>query len=75
MNRILTIIFLGLLIVSCFDNNIEKKGFQVNEITENEDGQKVVGLQIDSLKFETRPRNVLLTFNSEHRLTPINKMK
>ena len=74
MNRILTIIFLGLLIVSCFDNNIEKKGFQVNEITENEDGQKVVGLQIDSFKFETRPRNVLLTFNSEHRLTPIYKV-
>ncbi|MCB9261773.1 MAG: hypothetical protein H6607_05300 [Flavobacteriales bacterium] len=74
MNRILITIFFGLLISSCSDNKIDKKGFQVNEITENEDGQKVVGLQIDSLKLETRPRNVLLTFNSEHRLTPIYKV-
>ncbi|MFV0541110.1 MAG: hypothetical protein ACK5MZ_07720 [Aestuariibaculum sp.] len=74
MGRILTAITLGLLIISCSDSKIEKKGFQVREITEDESGQKVVGLQIDSLKLETRPRNVLLTFNAQHRLTPIYKV-
>lgn len=74
MNKLLTIIVFGLLITSCSNNKIEKKGFQVSEITEDEDGQKIVGLQIDSLKLETRPRNVLLTFNPEHRLTPIYKV-
>jgi hypothetical protein len=73
MNRILTLI-IGLFIISCADNKIEKKGFQVSEISEGEDGQKVVGLQIDSLKLVTQPRNVLLTFNPEHRLTPIYKV-
>ena len=74
MNKILTLIILGLLIISCSDNKIEKKGFQVSEISDDENGQKIVGLQIDSLKLETRPRNVLLTFNPEHRLTPIYKV-
>ncbi|MCT4665315.1 MAG: hypothetical protein N4A45_08810 [Flavobacteriales bacterium] len=74
MNKILTVILLGLLIVSCSDNKIEKKGFQVSEISEDESGKKIVGLKIDTLKLETRPRNVLLTFNPEHRLTPIYKV-
>ena len=74
MNRFFIIATVGLLIVSCSDNKIEKKGFQVSEITEDESGQKVVGLQIDSLEFETRPRNVLLTKNQVHRLTPIYKV-
>lgn len=65
---------LGFLITSCSDKKIEKKGFQVREITEDESGQKIVGLQIDSLKLETRPRNVLLTFDPKHRLTPIYKV-
>lgn len=74
MKRILTILIFGLLIVSCSDNKLEQKGFQVSEISEDEDGQKIVGLQIDSLKLETQPRNVLLTFNPNHRLTPIYKI-
>ncbi|MEN7550033.1 hypothetical protein AAG747_19070 [Rapidithrix thailandica] len=74
MNRILTVIISVFFIISCSDNKIEKKGFQVSEITEDESGQRIVGLQIDSLALETRPRNVLLTFNDEHRLTPIYKV-
>lgn len=74
MNRLFIAIFIGLLTMGCSDNKIEKKGFQVSEITEDERGQKIVGLQIDSLKLETRPRNVLLTKNKEHRLTPIYKV-
>lgn len=74
MNKILAVILSGLFTISCSDNKIAKKGFQVNEITKDEGGKKVVGLQIDSLQLEARPRNVLLTFNREHRLTPIYKV-
>lgn len=74
MNRILIVLIFGLIVVNCSDGKIEKKGFQVSEISENESGQKVVGLQIDSLNLETRPRNVLLTFNAKHRLIPIYKV-
>lgn len=74
MRRIFTIIILGFLIQSCSDNKIEKKGFQVSEISEDEDGEQVVGLRIDSLQLETRPRNVLVTSHPAHRLTPIYKV-
>ncbi|KAB1151410.1 hypothetical protein F7018_18150 [Tenacibaculum aiptasiae] len=74
MKKILTLLITGALMSSCSNSKIDKKGFQVNEIQENENGQKIVGLQIDSLKLETQPRNVLLTFNPKHRLTPIYKV-
>ncbi len=74
MNSIVTAIILALLIVGCTGNKMEKKGFQVSEITEDESGQKIVGLQIDSLTLETRPKNVLLTAHPKHRLTPIYKV-
>ena len=74
MHRILIVLLLGLFSISCLDDEIEKKGFQVNEITEDESGQKIVGLQIDSLQLEIQPKEVLLTFNAEHRLTPIYKV-
>lgn len=71
---LILVLTLAVFTLSCSNNKLEKKGFQVSEITEDESGQKVVGLQIDSLKMETRPRNVLLTYNQEHRLTPIYKV-
>ncbi len=74
MNKILTALIIGFLIISCSENKIDKKGFQVKEISKDKDGRKIVGIQIDSLKLETQPRNVLLTFNHEHRLTPIYKV-
>ena len=74
MNKVITILISAIFLTSCSDSNIEKKGFQVSEISEDENGQKVVGLHIDSLKLETRPRNVLLTNNPEHRITPIYKV-
>lgn len=63
-----------ILFSACSESSIEKKGFQVSEISEDESGERVVGLEIDSLKLETRPRNVLLTFHPEHRLMPIYKV-
>ena len=74
MKRILTVLIIGLLL-SCSNNSKnEKKGFQVSEISVDENGQKIVGLNIDSLILETSPRNVLLTNNPEHRITPIYKI-
>lgn len=74
MYKLIAILLLGSLLTSCSDHSLEKKGFQVSEIVEDEEGKKVVGLQIDSLKLETRPRNVLLTKSEAHRLTPIYKV-
>lgn len=62
------------VLISCSDHKPTKKGFQVSRIVENEEGEKVVGLPIDSLNLETRPRHVLLTKHNEHRLTPIYKV-
>lgn len=70
----LSLLILIILIAGCSDNSLEKKGFQVKEISEDKSGRKVVGLSIDSLKLETQPRNVLLTYHPEHRLTPVYKV-
>jgi len=73
MNKFIAVLLiLGLF--SCSNNKIEKKGFQVSEITESEGGEKIVGLLIDSLKLNFKPRNVLLTSNPEHRLSPMYKV-
>lgn len=74
MKTLFSALLIGSALLSCTDNALERKGFQVNEIVEDDEGKKVVGLQIDSLKLETRPRNVLLTKNDAHRLTPIYKV-
>ena len=74
MKRIVSFLFLVLIALSCSEKKHEKKGLQVNEISEDEKGEKVVGLPIDSLKLETRPRNVLSTYHPNHRITPIYKV-
>ncbi len=74
MNKFLKFIIIALLAVSCTEKKLEKKGFQVNEITEDENGRRVIGVKNESLNMETRPRNVLMTFSPEHRLTPIYKI-
>ncbi len=74
MKKLVLIFLAAALVQSCSESKMDRKGFQVNEISENEDGEKVVGLQIDSLQFETRPMGVLMTKNRVHRLTPIYKV-
>jgi hypothetical protein len=74
MNKLFVVLLFAVVWSSCNDKGLGKKGFQVNEISENEQGEKVVGLAIDSLQLETRPRNVLLTKNANHRLTPVYKV-
>ena len=69
-----TFLLLMVIAMACSSGKPEKKGFQVSSITENEKGEKVVGLPIDSLELETTPRGVLLTRHAKHRLTPIFKI-
>jgi curved DNA-binding protein CbpA len=74
MKKTIPLLLLAFVLLSCETEKMETKGFQVSEFTEDESGQKVVGLEIDSLQLETRPRGVLLTKHPQHRLTPIYKV-
>ncbi len=74
MNRIFLILSLFLIISCSSDNKLEKKGFSVSNSTDSENENHINEIRTDSLKFNTRPRNVLLTANAEHRLTPIYKV-
>jgi len=60
----------------CTKNKLEEKGFQVinSPTTDNNVEEKVEGISNDSIKFETRPSNVLLTGISNIRLTSIYKV-
>ena len=59
---------------SCSNNKLEKKGFPISEARTEGDEVVVEGLAGDTIEFLTKPRNVLLTNNAEHRLTPIYKV-
>ncbi len=76
MKHLQTILSLTLLylITSCSNGKLEEKGFQVSPTTGNSDVEQPDGLNNDSLKFETRPSNVLLTGVSNVRLTTIYKV-
>ncbi len=67
--------FLSIL-ASCSNNKLEEKGFPVNnsQTTETSEEEKAEGISKDSLKFETRPSNVLLTGISNVRLTTVYKV-
>jgi len=74
-NIILTAI-LFTIFTSCSNNRLEEKGFPVNnsEDTTESDGEKPEGISNDSVKFDTRPSNVLLTGITNVRLTTIYKV-
>jgi hypothetical protein len=59
------------ILTSCSQEKLEEKGFQVSPISEND---QVNDLNIDSLRIETRPSNVLLTGVQNVRLTTIYKV-
>ncbi len=63
------------LFTNCARNTkIKDKGFQVGTNVNNGDNSKIEGLNKDSLKFDTRPSSVLLTGNSNVRLTTIYRV-
>jgi hypothetical protein len=61
---------------SCSNDKIEEKGFSVNsaQAAGRSEDSKSEGINKDSLKFETRPSNVLLTGIPNVRLTTIYKV-
>ena len=65
LKKIILIFTITLGVCSCSDNAIEKKGFSINEVADEDINQEYKkGILKDSLRFETRPRNVLLTINT-----------
>ena len=70
---IFTILFFAVL-TSCSNHKLEEKGFPVNVTTQTNEAEKIEGICKDSLKFDTRPSNVLLTGISNVRLTTIYKV-
>jgi hypothetical protein len=68
---ILTILF---QITSCSKSKIQEKGFPVSSSTEDTAAEAPNGLNKDSLQFQTRPSNVLLTGVPNVRLTTIYKV-
>jgi hypothetical protein len=76
MNKISAILTLTLvyLMTSCSDGKLDEKGFQVSPTSEDTENELNNGLNRDSLKFETRPSNVLLTGVPNVRLTTIYKV-
>ena len=71
MIRIALLFLTITLAFSCSNSKLEKKGFPVSESGEAENTVPVNGENGDTLTFRTKPRNILLTGNAAHRLTPI----
>lgn len=75
MKLLQTVLILTLisLLASCDEEKLEEKGFQISVSSENRENQ-IDGLNSDSLVFETRPSNVLLTGIPQVRLATIYKV-
>ena len=73
MNKLGLIVF-AIFFFGCTKSKIEEKGFAVSDTQTGESEQVVDGLRQEALDFATKPRNVLLTNNPAHRLTPIYKV-
>lgn len=69
------VIALGIM-TSCSNDKLEEKGFPINnaQTTERSEDPKSEGISKDSVKFETRPSNVLMTGISNVRLTTVYKV-
>ncbi|MFN8259285.1 MAG: hypothetical protein U0W24_26590 [Bacteroidales bacterium] len=67
-------IILVLLVASCSKKNTYEKGFRVGPTSVQTETEDEKGLNNDSLNFETRPGDVLLTGISNLRLTPVYKV-
>ena len=66
------IIFTSLILILIFScgNKLEKKGFQV--AIEND--EIIEGIEKDTFELRTRPKNILKTYYSKHRLSTIYKI-
>lgn len=65
---------IALLLAACSGPRLEEKGFQVGPVASGSDTAAASGLDQDSLAFETRPSNVLLTGMPGIRLVTLYKV-
>ncbi|MBL1232657.1 MAG: hypothetical protein COA31_008055 [Flavobacteriales bacterium] len=72
--RIISVFVIVFFLVSCSRDKLEEKGFSVNSIVDNTNSDNLDGISKDSLKFETKPSNVLLTGLTNYRITTIYKV-
>ena len=63
-----------LVISACKQERLEEKGFQVGPTSEATEEDRATWINQDSLNFNTRPSNVLLTGNPNIRITTIYKV-
>jgi len=73
LHKILLIFLTLIVFSSCAVKKIENKGFSISQIEETDERNSNDGVKSDTI-LETRPRNVLLTKHSNHRLIPIFKV-
>ncbi len=77
MYKTSVIIIILSFLSACFSDDEPLKGSaQISSkiMRKSWDEAPVAGFKADSLNFETRPSNIILTKNKEHRLTPIYKV-
>ncbi len=63
-----------LILAGCKEDHLEEKGFQVRPTAADNEEDQANWINQDSLKFDTRPSNVLLTGIQNIRLTTIYKV-
>lgn len=72
------VIFLFLTIVlfgtNCSNKKLDEKGFQISQTNDIDETEQAAGLKNDTLCFDTKPSNVLLTGVSNIRIIPIYKV-
>ena len=73
-SKVIHLLAFTLLASSCSKPGLEEKGFQVGPAGEQEGSKQASGLVRDSLSFDTRPSNVLLTGVQHVRLTTVYKV-
>lgn len=71
MKNLLLLTLVSITLISCSNEKLEKKGFQVSTDLTTEENEI---LENDSMAFKTRPINVLMTKSIEHRISPIYKI-
>ncbi len=76
MKTIHAIIISTLILITtgCKEDHLEEKGFQVSPTSEATEEDRATWINQDSLKFDTRPSNVLLTSDPNIRVTTIYKV-
>ena len=71
LTKTLTGLLIIITMIGCSRNKLEQKGFSVSQQTSAEGEENTSGIAKDSLILKTRPGGILLTGNSQYRLTTV----